>query len=146
MTAPETTEQQPAGWTADASTFGARLALVRQHMGWGNVEKAARECGLPVETWRSWERDNREPHRLVTIAMAIAARTGCDLDWLVYGPTRVGSSTTRQYSETRLIRRVGDPRLAERPMPVRRSDPTRPVRQTRPTASRHVRPRTPVAV
>lgn len=104
MTAPsETTE---AGWTADASTFGARLALVRQKMGWGNVEKAARECGIPVETWRSWERDNREPHRMTTIAMAIATRTGCDYLWLCHGPDRgARTAPSGRYGRTRVLAR-----------------------------------------
>ena len=27
------------GWIPDATAFGARLALVRQHMGWGNLDE-----------------------------------------------------------------------------------------------------------
>lgn len=77
--------QQTEPWTADASTFGARLALVRQHMGWGNVKTAAEKCGLPVESWRNWERDGVEPRRMTTIAMTIASATGCDFLWLVHG-------------------------------------------------------------
>lgn len=70
------------GWVADDSQFGARLALVRQRMAWGNVKEAALACGLPVESWRGWERDNRLPRDLITTTMKIAARTGCDPDWL----------------------------------------------------------------
>lgn len=113
MTTPDTSHETEAGWTADASTFGARLALIRQRMGWGNVERAARECGLPVETWRSWERDNRIPNRLVTIAMAIAARTGCDYLWLVHGPERgrmqVGGQVSSKYLSDPLAPRVITP-------------------------------------
>lgn len=72
----------------NASTFGARLALVRQLMRWGNIAEAARECGLPTDSWRNWEVDGREPRRLVTIAMAIATRANVDIDWLVYGPSK----------------------------------------------------------
>jgi hypothetical protein len=79
-------------WVPNVDTFGARLALVRQRMGWGNVKKAAEECGLPAESWRTWERDGVTPHRMVTIAIAIATRTGCDLDWLVYGPNKPSQS------------------------------------------------------
>lgn len=83
-----TTVDRPTaqGWVADDSTFGARLALVRQHMRWGNVKEAATACGLPVESWRSWERDGRAPQRLVDIAAIIADKTGCDYGWLLAGP------------------------------------------------------------
>lgn len=83
-----TTVDRPAaqGWVADDSTFGARLALVRQRMRWGNVKEAAVACGLPTESWRSWERDGRTPQRLVEVASIIADRTGCNLGWLIAGP------------------------------------------------------------
>ena len=73
------------GWTADDSTFGARLALVRQRMQWGNVKEAALACGVPTESWRTWERDNRSPRNIVQIARRIAERTGCDYLWLLLG-------------------------------------------------------------
>lgn len=72
-----------AGWIADDSTFGARLALVRQRMQWGNVKEAALACGLPPESWRTWERDGVTPRRVVEIAAKIADRTGCDFGWLL---------------------------------------------------------------
>lgn len=75
-----------SGWTADDSTFGARLALVRQRMGWGNVKEAAVACGLPPESWRRWERDGRAPRDKDEIAWRIAERTGCDYGWLLAGP------------------------------------------------------------
>lgn len=74
-----------AGWVADDSTFGARLALVRQRMSWGNVKEAADACGLPVENWRRWERDGRAPRDIVEIAGIISERTGCDFGWLLAG-------------------------------------------------------------
>lgn len=74
-----------ARWVPDDSTFGARLALVRQHMGWGNVKEAADACGLPVESWRRWERDGRAPRDIVEIADTISERTGCDFGWLLAG-------------------------------------------------------------
>jgi len=146
MTAPEATTPAP-GWVADDSRFGARLALIRQRMGWGNIDKAARECGIPVETWRSWERDNREPQRLVTIAMAIATKTGCDYLWLVHGPSRGGAIRTSAYPPATVLATVGTPRP---PRQRRRAgihmDPARPVRQTRPVGDGSIRPRTPIAV
>ena len=74
-----------AGWTVDDSTFGARLALVRQKMDW-NIKEAARECGLPGASWRTWERDGVQPRDKDEIAWRIAERTGCDYGWLLGGP------------------------------------------------------------
>lgn len=82
-----TTNAQPRtrGWRPDDSKFGARLALVRQSMAWGNIKEAAVACGLPTESWRTWERDNVMPRRVVEIAAIIADRTGCDYWWLLAG-------------------------------------------------------------
>lgn len=121
------------GWTADDSTFGARLALIRQRMGWGNVEKAAKACGISTETWRSWERDNREPHRPATVAKQISGATGCDYYWLLVGPEGGDGGTTRQYfDDTRLVATVGEPHG--------RPSIRRPVKRTRPTARRPLTP------
>lgn len=84
MTAPQV-DPRTAGWTADDGTFGARLALIRQRMQWGNVKEAAIACGLPPESWRTWERDGVAPRRIVDIAEQIAAKTGCDYLWLLTG-------------------------------------------------------------
>lgn len=137
---------QTQPWIADDSTFGARLALIRQRMGWGNVKTAATECGLPPESWRHWERDGLEPRRLVTIALAIATRTGCDYLWLVHGPKRGGAIRSVAYSRQSVLAAVGAPR-PHRPNTDRLvSNHTRPVTQTRPTGRVSVRPKTPVAV
>lgn len=129
-----TTVDRPTaqGWVADDSTFGARLALVRQHMRWGNVKEAATACGLPVESWRSWERDGRAPQRLVDIAAIIADRTGCDYGWLLAGRRLTGrgdslnaSSATRQ-----TVTDESTPPMphhpASRPFGPTRRDSTRP--------------------
>lgn len=119
----------PAPWTPDDSTFGARLALIRQRMRWGNVAKAAKECGVPTDSWRNWEVDGREPHRLVTIAITIATRTGCDLDWLVYGPNRgaIKPIATDMWTEAHVVATV-----TAREASTSAENPLRPVRQTRP--------------
>lgn len=78
------------GWIPSDETFGARLALVRQRMGWGNVKEAAIACGVPSGSWRNWEKDGRLPRDLARIAALIAERTGVDFDWLIRG--RIGSS------------------------------------------------------
>lgn len=83
------------GWTPDDSTFGARLALIRQRMGWGNVREAALACGIPAESWRTWERDGITPRRIVEMAGLIADATGCDYGWLLAGPRLQGSGAAR---------------------------------------------------
>lgn len=136
MTVSEATSQQvapppAAPWREDGSSgFGARLMLVRFRMGWGNVAVAARECGLPSESWRNWE-EGKEPRRLVTIAMAIAGRTGCDIDWLVYGPSRPGKGLTHRYVRQTVLGRPNEGRRRT----IHRPDPGRPVSQTRPIAA-----------
>ncbi len=57
-------------WVPDTSTFGARLALVRQRMGW-NLKEAALACQLPQGSWREWELKRRKP------PPAVRARGGC---------------------------------------------------------------------
>lgn len=87
MTTPETATRTPTGqpWIPGDDTFGARLALVRQRMGWGNVAEAAQACDIPVPSWRNWERDGRTPRGIVEIASKIAERSGCDYLWLLTG-------------------------------------------------------------
>lgn len=87
-------------WIPAADTFGARLALVRQHMAWGNIVEAATACTLPVASWRNWERDGRSPRNIVEISRKIAARTGCDFLWLLTGSASVVKlGTTSQYPQ-----------------------------------------------
>lgn len=88
-------ESTVRGWTADDSTFGARLALIRQRMGWGNVKLAAEECKLPVQSWRTWERDGVTPRNIVEIAGTISERTGCDYGWLLAGHRLTTYATPR---------------------------------------------------
>lgn len=118
-------------WIPSDETFGARLALIRQKMGWGNVKKAAEECGLPVQSWRTWERDGVVPHRQVTIAMTIATRTGCDYLWLVHGPER-GALRRNYYGSARVLLAADrSPMTPEHPSSFGQPH-TRAVRQTRP--------------
>jgi transcriptional regulator with XRE-family HTH domain len=88
------------GWTVDDSTFGARLALVRQRMQW-NVKEAARECGIPAASWGSWE-NGAMPRRYTEMCRLIAQRTGADYGWLLDGPGLTGKAgdvrTTHGYS------------------------------------------------
>jgi hypothetical protein len=87
--------EPPAAWIPDDGSFGARLALIRQRMGWGNVKLAAEACGVPPESWRTWERDGVEPRGLTRIARQISERTGCDYGWLLDGPALAGRGPER---------------------------------------------------
>jgi hypothetical protein len=103
------------GWTADDSTFGARLALVRQRMGWGNLKQAAVACGVPAESWRRWERDGRSPRDILEIAAIIADRTGCDYGWLLAGGRLTTYAATRAATGPEANSRI--PKSAERTRP-----------------------------
>lgn len=82
-----------AGWVANDTTFGARLALVRQRMAWGNVKEAALACGIATQSWRTWERDGVPPRNLEEACKKISARTGCDYGWLALGRPTGGAYT-----------------------------------------------------
>jgi hypothetical protein len=146
----ETTGTKVPSWIPSDTDFGSRLALVRHRMGW-NIKEAARECGVAAATWRLWEVDGARPRSLITIALTIATRTGCDYLWLVHGPDRGGAVRTTSYGTgERLIGAIGKPgttstRPGTRPTDRGRSH-TRPVRQTRPVAGVSTRPRTPLTV
>jgi hypothetical protein len=60
-----------------------RLVLIRQRMGW-NAKEAALACGIPQQSWRTWE-SGVMPHgsRYFDVCGNIAATTGCDYGWLV---------------------------------------------------------------
>jgi transcriptional regulator with XRE-family HTH domain len=103
------------GWTADDSTFGARLALIRQRMGWGNVKQAAAACGLPPESWRRWERDGRSPRDILDIAAVIAERTGCDYGWLLAGARLTSYAATRAGKGPEINSRYSAPTEKTRP-------------------------------
>lgn len=85
VTAMTKAEARGPGWIPDLNSFGARLALIRHHKGW-NLAEAARECDVPVPSWRNWEDRGREPRGLLNVCMKIAGVTGVDLNWLVMGP------------------------------------------------------------
>jgi hypothetical protein len=80
------TEPGITPWIPTDETFGARLALIRQRVGWGNVTAAAVACDITVSSWRAWERDNVLPKAYLSTCQRIAEVTGCDLAWLVGVP------------------------------------------------------------
>lgn len=140
-----TTATKAESWVPEL-TFGARLALIRHRMGW-NVKEAAAACGLPAQSWRGWEIAGHLPRRYVEIAKQIAAATGVDYHWLVFGPDEGGGdqTPTRQYVQTpRVVATVGEARAPRSADVVDGLSPRRPVRRTRPLSA--VRPATPVAL
>jgi hypothetical protein len=78
----------------EVDTFAARLALIRHTMGWYNVELAARECGVPKESWRHWEkgRSTPRPNLLFVTVRKISKRTGIDFGWIYGGDTMIGET------------------------------------------------------
>lgn len=90
----------PEPWIPE-NTFGARLALIRQHWGW-NVKEAALACGLDPQSWRNWEGE-KGCRTFEDTTRKIARAAGCDLGWLRgvgRGPSGLtvthGSSHSRQ--------------------------------------------------
>ncbi len=81
----------PTHWVPDTDHFAVRLVLVRHRMGW-NLKEAAMSCGVNPQSWREWELSGRRPRDYERICKKIAARTGCDLIWLMAGdPNPQGS-------------------------------------------------------
>ena len=76
--------QREESWTP-RDTFGTRLLLVRRELELSQ-EEAATLCGLPAPTWAAWERKgDRQPRGQADIVAKIAAATGCDRNWLMWG-------------------------------------------------------------
>jgi transcriptional regulator with XRE-family HTH domain len=96
-------------------TWGARLALVRQHMGW-NYEQAGKACDIEPETWRQWEKRGRSPRKIHEIARRIASVSGANYVWLMAGGELARS---RCFSPLALVSDVpGQMELAFDAMPV----------------------------
>lgn len=123
------------GWTPDLSTFGARLAVLRQAMGWTNIKEAAVACAIAPETWRRWEAGRFEPRGLTNVCIKISGVTGVDYRWLALGPdsrsadvAQMASSDTLRYTPTgeRLVTVGMTDRAGTRPVP-RSTLRTRPI-------------------
>lgn len=125
-----------APWIPTDEGFGTKLAMIRQRMGWGNVAVAANACGIPVETWRTWERDNVSPQNYPVVCRKIAERTGCDPVWL---SGMIARSPMVRYAEvnrsaTRSTSRPPDNRPSARPSSGGHGPDRRTVRLPRPDA------------
>ena len=76
-----------------ADTFGARLALIRQHLGGWNVARVAAHCRLDDQSWRNWEKHpDKGPRNYETVTAQIAAAVNCNVAWLrAGGPLDTGA-------------------------------------------------------
>jgi hypothetical protein len=83
-------------------------------MDW-NIKEAARECGLPGASWRTWERDGVMPRDKDDIAWRIAERTGCDFAWLLGGPRLTSYAATRAGKGPEINSRYAAPAEKTRP-------------------------------
>jgi transcriptional regulator with XRE-family HTH domain len=100
MTTPDITDQT---WVPEL-TFAARLALVRNRMGW-NIKQAALACGIRPQSWRGWELENRLPHDQLKIGRQIAAVTGVDLSWLLDLDQKIERRAPAVSAEPRVVTR-----------------------------------------
>lgn len=75
-------------WQPD-DTFASRLILVRRQLGLDQRDIAKR-CGLSSPTWASWELGTK-PRDMDDVVRKIAAATGCDVVWLMFGTEQVAS-------------------------------------------------------
>jgi transcriptional regulator with XRE-family HTH domain len=89
-----TVVQSETGWVPSTESFGARLALVRNHLGL-NVAKAAELAGEDDSNWQNWERGVK-PRDMVDKARKISEALGCNFLWLLTGSTE-GSNATAGY-------------------------------------------------
>lgn len=76
-------------WVPSTHSFATRLVLIRHQMGW-NLKEAALACGVPAGSWREWELSGRRPRDFEGVCKQIAARTQCDLIWLMVGDPNPG--------------------------------------------------------
>ena len=76
-------------WTPE-DTFGSRLALVRNRLGW-NMTEAAEHCGTSDQSWRNWEIEGAKPRAMDEVVANIAKATGCDPIWLMFGTEAAAS-------------------------------------------------------
>jgi transcriptional regulator with XRE-family HTH domain len=105
---PETPATDSAADWVPADTFGARLALIRQHHGW-NVKEAADACGLVDQSWSNWEAGT-SPRDYQNVCDKIARGSRADLVWLMMG----GALRTESFATLSLVPAVlGDQSLLD---------------------------------
>lgn len=78
-----------------SDNFAVRLVLLRHEMRW-NAKEAALACGISPQSWREWELSGRRPRDYEGVCKQIAARTKCDLIWLMAGSPNWPPSTSNR--------------------------------------------------
>lgn len=79
----------PEPWVPE-DTFGSRLALIRNRLGW-NVSEAARACSTTDQSWHNWEAGGN-PRSYQQVCERIAKASGCNIVWLMLGEQAVPRS------------------------------------------------------
>ena len=77
------TRKRPNRPKVAADTLAARLILLRHELGWSQRE-AAEATGVPYGTWQGME-SGRETRGMDRHIVKIAAASGYDRDWLMWG-------------------------------------------------------------
>lgn len=72
----------PMAWVP-ADTFAARLVVLRRELGLNQREMAAL-CQVSAPTLNTWENGSM-PQKMAAVVNKIAAATGCDRQWLMWG-------------------------------------------------------------
>ena len=76
-------------WTP-GDTFAARLVQVRRHLGL-DQRSIAKQCEINAASWATWELGTK-PRDMDEVVRKIAAATGCDPIWLMFGGDLPASS------------------------------------------------------
>lgn len=113
-------------WVPEDS-FGIRLIAIRKAQGW-TQEQAAAICEVDDGSWSNWENGSR-PRGMDVVVRKIAARTGVNRDWLMWGDSR-GTGRYPVYGQVRaaldLVHYVGPDQLTIDDAP-RYDRPVKPV-------------------
>jgi transcriptional regulator with XRE-family HTH domain len=78
--------------------FGVRIAIIRAEKGW-NYEQAGAACGVDAQSWRLWERTERQPRKYEEVCSQIARGAGYSASWIKAG----GELRSRCFSPLTLI-------------------------------------------
>src|SRR5664279_1085387 len=72
------------GWLPRVDTLRGPPRLGAPTHGLGHVKEAAESCGVPVQSWRTWE-DGGIPRDILRLAKRVSAVTGVNYYWQLDG-------------------------------------------------------------
>ena len=72
------------GWLPRVDTLRGPPRLGAPAHGLGHVKEAAESCGVPVQSWRTWE-DGGIPRDILRLAKRVSAVTGVNYYWQLDG-------------------------------------------------------------